>query len=110
MTDGLANFGKENDTGNTQARTNIELENPRHPDKEPDYAAGNDAEAYFDAAVAALNWEADRRALVGAFLVGVEGLIEDAECQTMGEFLVELTGEDVVIYGEEFTADDDSDE
>jgi len=124
------NHDDEDSSANVKHRTNIELQNPRHPDASVTYADGQDQYDYFDAAEAATNWpEVDRRAYVGmtllhmkeimdtldtgsakkpalmtdAFYSAVQTYLDDGDSSELAQVVENITGSSVTI-------EDDSDD
>jgi len=100
MSDELANFGGSTESHSTQQRTNIEFENPSHPDKSAAYTSEEDAQAYFNAAVAAKSWPANRKVLIGEFLLAVEAFNDDGSTDELVAVMELLTGSTVTLDDE----------
>lgn len=105
MNSNLGSLNGSTGSDSSQQRTNIELVNPAHPDKDPSYASYDDALRYFQAGTGAKDWPSDRKVLVGEFLCATETLHEEGDSSDLENFISILLGQEV-----EFTPVDDTDE
>jgi hypothetical protein len=106
MNDGLSNLGGSNESSDAQQRTNIELVNPRHPDKSASYCDLEDAVRYFEAANKAKDLPADRRVLTGEFFDAVTTMAYDDDVSQLAQFVATITDQDVTIGDTTVEADD----
>lgn len=97
MDDQLGNFGSSDSNDSQQQRTNIEFENPDHPDQSPAYTSMESAKSYFNAAVAAKDWPSDRKVLIGEFLLAVQDLHVNGDSDRLVQFMEKLTGKSITI-------------
>lgn len=106
MNDGLSNLGGSNESTDAQQRTNIELVNPRHPQKSASYCSREDAVRYFEAANRAKDLPADRRVLTGEFFDAVATMAYDDDNTQLAELVSTITSEDVTIGDAKASTDD----
>lgn len=100
MSNELSNFGGSNESSSTQSRTNIEFENPAHPEQSVAYTSEGDAADYFEAATDAKDWPANRKVLVGEFLTAVQSYHETDSTEDLVEVMELLTGANVELSDE----------
>lgn len=106
MNDGLSNLGGSDESADAQQRTNVELVNPRHPDKSASYCSREDAVRYFTAVNKAKDLPADRRVLTGEFFDAVNSMAYDSDDEQLAQFVSTITDKDVTIGDTEVSADD----
>lgn len=116
MSNGIPSLSGDDDSGKVQARTHIQFENPEHGDTSIAYTNEEDAQDYYDAAVAAKEWGADRDILVGKWLDALNTMDEDSDLSDLAELIYEITQGAAFLVDEEGnpieieTDSDDSDE